>query len=40
MIKSDAEEAIKNMKEDAEDLCYEARAKVSAEMEEADTDEV
>ena len=38
-FKEDAQEALKNMKEDAEDLCYEAKAKLNVE-EEAKADEV
>lgn len=38
-FKEDAQETLKNMKEDAEDLCYEARNKLNDE-EEADGDAV
>lgn len=37
-FKDDAREALKNMKEDAEDICFEAKAKLNAE-EEDDSNE-
>ncbi|MGM9936611.1 MAG: DUF1490 domain-containing protein [Candidatus Ornithomonoglobus sp.] len=38
-FKEDAQEALRNMKEDAEDLCYEAKSRLNDE-EEAVSDEV
>ncbi len=38
-LKDDASEALKNMKEDAEDLCYEAKAKLNS-AEEAESNEI
>lgn len=38
-LRDDAREALKNMREDAEDLCYEAKSKMN-KAEEADSDEI
>ena len=38
-LRDDARETLKNMREDAEDLCYEAKSKMN-KAEEADSDEI
>ena len=38
-LRDDARETLKNMREDAEDLCYEAKSKMNT-AEEADSDEI
>lgn len=36
----DAQESIRNIKEDAEDLCYEAKSKLNNDAEEANSNEI